>query len=118
MVPTKSNDDLFDTVSKSPARIVKYFSYILIDGKLDFITFGTQIKNYIQKCISGFYGTSEGYFISEYKVDKYYANNDKSFITIDEFYYENYRDEKNLKEYDDVQYYDRINLFDIKSKYG
>jgi len=124
----KSTIELFGTtISDDPVKISKYFSYILIDDKLDFMSFGIQIKNYIQKCITGFYGTSEGYLICEpeYKkngkrkeIKKYYANGDKSFVTINEDYYNQYKDKQDLKEYTDIEYYERMNLFDIKSRYG
>jgi len=117
-MPNNAVELFASVVSDKPVKIEKYLSYILIDGKIDFMLFGYQIKKYIQNCITGFYGTSEGYFISNDSITEYYATNDKSFITIDKDYYDEHKDEEELKVFTDIHYYEGINLFNIKGKYG
>ena len=100
---------------ESPMLIHKYFSYDLVDGKIDTFMFSKQLRTYIDHCIRGFFGTSEGYFISENEVESYYANIDKSIISTDEF---KYADDVDFYLFKDVVYYERIVLFDVKCKYN
>lgn len=97
----------------------KYFSYVLNGNDIDHIMFGKQINDYINNCIHGFYGTSEGYFICKKDLDIeipefYYANKDKSIISTDEFRYGEYPE---FTKYTDINIYEKIILFNIKEKY-
>lgn len=106
--------------SESKNLVKRYFALYLDkeNTKVDFLTFGRIIDKYIYRLKTGFYGTSEGYFLSDTNLKSYFANDDKSdFIKPDEdgkFDYNNI-DLNIFKLHTDVVYYDMINLFDIKS---
>ena len=111
-----SNADL----DKTPTISKKFFCYVLSNNKIECLMFGLKIQNYIHKCITGFFGTPEGYFISVDEVDQYYANSDKSIIEISEeedFLEEKESNKEKLILHKDVVYFERINLFDIQDKH-
>lgn len=90
-------------------KLISYFSYYLNDNKADVFRFGHDVRYFIDHVFNGYYGTSEGYFISEYECDCYYANEDKSNISTNV--------ESELKKYTDVVYYERMHLCDVKCSY-
>lgn len=105
-------------------RSLTYFTYYLKeDGKVDVLNIPKIIKEYVNKCIMGFVGTSEGYVISEDKeteIDHYYADDNKiDLYTPDEYdAMVEYKDEAELillKKYTDVVSYKPFIIFDIKS---
>lgn len=91
-----------------------YFTYILNDDKIDNLKFGYVIKKSIEKCMHGYLGTSKGHVIDchyDDNVKSYFANDDFSIITIDEFTAKN----KGYTEYFDIVEYNPRNPFDIKN---
>lgn len=103
-----------------------FVTYFLNDqGKIDIVKISSSLINYISSCKRGFYGTSEGYFLSylDDEVKFYYANSDKSDIQFDPYIMGN--DTKvneevaeKYKRYNDVVFYDRFMLHDVKCGYN
>ena len=101
--------------SENAFLMKKYFSYVLNEDKLDSLVYGHQIFKYIHATRKGFYGTYDGFLITENtsgdKPEFYYANEDFSKISLESDI------DGELKKYFDVIEYEPINLFDIKSEY-
>jgi hypothetical protein len=97
-----------------------HFCYHLKNDKLRVIGFHNTVYKYIQNCMKGFYGTSEGLYICDsYEVEKepksYWAYPDKTYPEIN---YEH--DEKVMGgkiEFTDIQKYDPFLLVDVRSPY-
>lgn len=93
---------------------VKVFCYVLTeDNKIECLLINKKIREYIHQCLVGFHGTSEGYYVSGDRVKHYYAYEDKSFISLDSY---DKKTEK-LSKFTDIEYYERINFWDVKSEY-
>lgn len=109
----QSHELLFTTISENPHLAHRYFSIILRDGVLDVMMYGHQIKAFLEYAMTGFVGTSEGYFLTNTGVPEFYfANKDKSKLKLEL----NPNDDENEfhKHYDIVEY-SPFNLFDIQS---
>jgi hypothetical protein len=101
----------------------RYFSYILVDGKIETLITGTALWNYVIKSSTGFWGTSEGYYIPSHEHSKnkpirtYYATLDKSTILPyngeEPMDTEEQTDIEEYVEFTDVVWYPPINLFSL-----
>lgn len=116
---------------KGGCIVKKDFIYILDDGQIEVMIIGRSILESIKQCINGYMGTSDGRYIinCDYNPEsnsisqnldcfnrkgnliKYYANADKSKITIDKIEAK----KGNLLEFTDIVKYEPRNPFDIKS---
>lgn len=128
--PTNSIIELVYTVKDIERSILmkRYFCYILTeDNTIDVLVFGKQLKEHIQNCITGYYGTSEGYFIcNDNQQDEdgkniiptyYYSNDNKSIIKFNQPFDIFDKTDMSLEKYTDVKWYDKIILYDIKSPF-
>jgi len=118
--PNNSIKQLTITAKINPQHIAKmFFSYVLLDDKIDILRYGNIIKKYINKLARGFYGNSDGFFISDDYVDNYYSTSDKSDI-ITEKMYDKLFDNKKLtyNKHNDIVYYGPMNIFDVKCEYN
>lgn len=100
--------------STSVRLFESYFTHVMEDGEVKIIKIPRLIGEFKHKCINGFYGTSDGYFISTENCDGYYFNRDGD---IRPYYVDSICYEDGVEVRKDIVYYERINLFDIQEKY-
>jgi len=97
--------------------INKYFAFVMINDKMEILEYGYILQKYIKMLLLGFWGTDEGYFISDEPVDFYYAKPDKSNICVDEKRLKNDYLNDGYEIFKDVKYFEPIFIWDIKINY-
>lgn len=117
----------YKNTEKPTLARVNFCYYLTESGEVDCFVFSETIRKHIERCIYGYYGTIEGYFIEQLwdnqnqqdKPEYYYANDDKSeIVTSDEFERDPERyEQEELKKFTDVFTFDKFILPDVKSKY-
>ena len=121
--PTITIEGAFVKPNKLPNPHRKHLCYILNDGKIITFEFNKAIFDYIQKCMMGFYGTSEGYYIAslyDKKPKKYFSFDERETIFIKKDDCKDSRGERTDKiiKYKDIIEYKPLDLFNPNNEYS
>jgi hypothetical protein len=119
--------ELIVGINESSRTSTVYFSHVYMNGEINILKYGVQIKKLLNSFVNGCYLNSEGLYLSasdnskihdededEYSLTEYYLTKDGDVVLPFETF--NYKVDE-LEHKTDVVYQERFNPYDIASKY-